>query len=97
IEQVPELAREIKTQQQFMFTACEEIGDFRAGEDMEGRERPRHRFVGGVVPEHIREMGIELKKGFSKLTDLFTRLTDILKEAMDGEGAGGIASHQAEE
>lgn len=85
IEQVPELAREIKTQQQFMFTACEEIGDFRAGEDMEGRERPRHRFVGGVVPEHIREMGIELKKGFSKLTDLFTRLTDILKEAMDGE------------
>lgn len=41
-------------------------------------------------------MGIELKKGFSKLTDLFTRLTDILKEAMDGEGAGGIASHQAE-
>ncbi|MCB2813695.1 hypothetical protein KQ880_15385, partial [Listeria monocytogenes] len=58
---------------------------------------PRHRFVGGVVPEHIREMGIERKKGFSKLTDLFTRLPDILKEAMDGEGAGGSASHQAEE
>ncbi|NBA94603.1 ATP-dependent DNA helicase DinG [Pseudomonas sp. R5(2019)] len=97
VEQVPELAREIKTQQQFMFTVCEELADFRAGEDMEGRERPRHRFVGGVVPEHIREMGIELKKGFSRLTDLFTRLTELLKEGMDGEVKIGIASHQAEE
>ncbi|GGU67347.1 ATP-dependent DNA helicase DinG [Pseudomonas laurentiana] len=97
IEQVPELAREIKTQQQFMFTACEQLADFRAGEDMEGRERPRHRFVAGVVPEHMREMGIELKKGFSRLNDLFTRLTELLKEGMDGEVNIGIASHQAEE
>jgi len=97
IEQVPELAREIKTQQQFMFSACEQLADFKPGEDMEGRERPRHRFVGGVIPEHMREMGIELKKGFSKLTDLFTRLSDLLKEGMDGEKNIGIASHQAEE
>ncbi|WP_137818800.1 ATP-dependent DNA helicase DinG [Pseudomonas sp. 2FG] len=97
IEQVPELAREVRTQQQFMFNACEQLADFKAGEDMEGRERPRHRFVGGLVPEHLREMGIELKKGFSRLTDLFTRLTDLLKEGMDGESAIGIASHQAEE
>ncbi len=62
IEQVPELAREIKTQQQFMFSACEQVADFRPGEDVEGRERPRHRFVGGMIPEHMREMGIELKK-----------------------------------
>jgi ATP-dependent DNA helicase DinG len=97
IEQVPELARELKTQQQFMFAACEQIADFKAGEDMEGRERPRHRFVGGVVPEHLTELGLELKKGFSKLNDLFTGVTELLKEAMDGEGAVGIASHQAEE
>lgn len=97
IEQVPELAREIKTQQQFMFSACEQLADFRAGEDMEGRERPRHRFAAGVVPEHMREMGIELKKGFSRLTDVFTRLTELLKEGMDGEVNIGIASHQAEE
>ncbi|WP_166358788.1 ATP-dependent DNA helicase DinG [Pseudomonas akapageensis] len=97
IEQVPELAREIKTHQQFMFSACEQLADFKAGEDMEGRERPRHRFVAGVVPEHMREMGIELKKGFSRLTDLFTRLTELLKEGMDGEVNIGIASHQAEE
>ncbi len=97
IEQVPELAREVRTQQQFMFNACEQLADFKAGEDMEGRERPRHRFVGGLVPEHLREMGIELKKGFSRLTDVFTRLTELLKEGMDGEGAIGIASHQAEE
>ncbi len=97
IEQVPELARAIKTQQQFMFSACEQVAEFKPGEDMEGRERPRHRFVGGRVPEHLRELGLELKKGFSKLTDLFTGLTEKLKEAMDGEAAIGIASHQAEE
>ena len=97
IEQVPELAREIKTHQQFMFSACEQLADFKAGEDMEGRERPRHRFVAGVVPEHMREMGIELKKGFSRLTDLFTRLAELLKEGMDDEVNIGIASHQAEE
>lgn len=97
VEGVPELAREIRTQQQFMFNACEEIADFRAGEDMEGRDRPRHRFEAGVVPEHLRELGIELKKGFSRLQDVFTRLTELLKEAMDGEGSIGIASHQAEE
>jgi ATP-dependent DNA helicase DinG len=97
IEQVPELAREIKTQQQFMFSACEQLADFRAGEDMQGRERPRHRFVGGLVPEHLREMALELKKGFARLNDLFSRLTEQLKKAMDGEVSIGIASHQAEE
>ena len=97
VEQVPELARELRTQQQFMFAACEQVADFRAGEDMEGRERPRHRFPAGVVPEHLREQGLELKKGFARLTDLFTRLAELLKEAMDGEGSVGIASHQAEE
>ncbi|RMS23056.1 ATP-dependent helicase, DinG family, partial [Pseudomonas coronafaciens pv. garcae] len=75
----------------------EQLADFRPGEDMQGRERPRHRFVGGVIPEHIREMGIELKKGFARLDDLFTRLTELLKEGMDGEVNIGIASHQAEE
>lgn len=97
IEQMPELARELKSHQQFMFSACEQLADFRAGEDMEGRERPRHRFVGGVVPEHLRELGQELKKGFSRLFELFTSVTELLKEAMDGEGAVGVASHQAEE
>ncbi|MDD0844284.1 ATP-dependent DNA helicase DinG [Pseudomonas sp. Gutcm_11s] len=98
IEQVPEQARELRTQQQFMFSACEQLADFRAGEDMEGRERPRHRFEGGLVPEHLRELGIELKKGFAKLTDVFTRLTELLKQAMDDEGTSlGLASHQAEE
>ncbi|MBA1272448.1 ATP-dependent DNA helicase DinG [Stutzerimonas azotifigens] len=97
IEGVPELARELRTQQQFMFTACEQVADFKAGEDMEGRERPRHRFVGGLVPEHLRELGLELKKGFAKLNDVFTRLAELLKEAMDGEATVGIASHQAEE
>ena len=97
VEGIPEIARELRTQQQFMFSACEQVADFKAGEDMEGRERPRHRFVGGVVPGHLVELGTELKKGFAKLTDLFTRIAELLKEAMDGETGSGIASHQAEE
>jgi ATP-dependent DNA helicase DinG len=97
IEQVPELARALRTQQQFMFTLCEQIADFRPGEDVEGRERPRYRFEGGVVPDAMREAGLELKKGFGQLNDLFTRLADLLKESMDGEKNIGIASHQAEE
>ena len=97
IEGVPELARDMRSQQQFMFAACEQLADFKAGEDMEGRERPRHRFVGGVVPEHLIELGIELKKGFAKLTDLFTRLTELLKETMDDEPGTGLSSAQAEE
>ncbi|MBD1601674.1 ATP-dependent DNA helicase DinG [Pseudomonas typographi] len=97
VEQVPELARELKGQQQFMYGACEQLADFHAGEDMEGRERPRHRFAAGLVPEHLRDMGLELKKGFGRLTDLFTRLAELLKEGMDGEKNIGIASHQAEE
>ena len=97
IEGVPELARELRSQQQFMFAACEQVAEFQTGEDVEGRERPRHRFPGGVVPEHLHELGIELKKGFSRLTDVFTRLSELLKEAMDGDAGAGLASHQAEE
>lgn len=97
IEQIPELARDLRTQQQFMFSACEQVADFRAGEDMEGRERPRHRFKAGVVPEHLRELGLALKKGFSQLSDLLARVAELLKEAMDGEVGTGLASHQAEE
>ncbi|SDU19056.1 ATP-dependent DNA helicase DinG [Pseudomonas pohangensis] len=94
---VPELARELRTQQQFMFSACEELADFRNGEDMEGRERPRHRFVAGVVPEHLLELASELKKGFARLNDLFTRLAEMLKQAMDGEAGVGLGRQQAEE
>ena len=94
---VPELARDLRTQQQFMFSACEELADFRSGDDGEGRERPRHRFVAGVVPEHLVELATELKKGFARLNDLFTRLAELLKQAMDGEAGVGLGSQQAEE
>jgi ATP-dependent DNA helicase DinG len=97
VEQAPELAKALKSQQQFMFSACEQVADFKPGEDPEGRERPRHRFIGGVVPEHLIELGAELKKGFSQLAEVFSRVSERLKEAMDGEGGQGISSLQAEE
>ena len=97
LEQIPEIAKDLRNQQQFMFAACEQVADFKPSEDVEGRERPRHRFTAGVVPPHLLEMGGELKSGFSKLADLLSRLTDMLKEAMDPENGAPIASHQAEE
>ena len=97
LEQIPELARELRQQGQFMYNACEELGDFRAGEDMEGRDRPRHRFPGGVIPDHICDLGQLLRQGFARLNDLLTRLTDQLKQALDGEPIAGLGNQQAEE
>ncbi|MCJ8170114.1 ATP-dependent DNA helicase DinG [Atopomonas sediminilitoris] len=96
IEPLPELAREIKSQQQFVFSACESLAEFHLGEDEQGRERPRHRFPGGVIPSELREMGQELKKGFSRLNDQLSKITDLLKEGMEGE-AIGISAQQAEQ
>lgn len=96
LEEIPSAARELKVQQQFMFNACEELADFKLAEDNEGREKPRFRFVGGVIPEHIESIGLELKKGFLRLTDSLNRVTDLLKKAMDDEPVG-VSSAQAEE
>ena len=96
VERIPELARNLRTHQMFMFTACEEIADFSQDTEGESRERPRHRFVGGIVPEHLLGMAQELKRGFSQLAEGLTSINEILKQAMDGEPVG-LASHQAEE
>ncbi|MFT0211059.1 ATP-dependent DNA helicase DinG [Pseudomonas sp. F1_0610] len=96
LEEIPSVARELKVQQQFMLNACEELADFKLAEDSEGREKPRFRFVGGVIPEHIESLGLELKKGFLGLTDSLNRVTDLLKKAMDDEPVG-VSSVQAEE
>ncbi|WP_150302595.1 ATP-dependent DNA helicase DinG [Pseudomonas saliphila] len=96
LEQVPAQARDLRPHQQFMTQALAEAGDFANIEDLTGTMRPQHRFEHGVVPEHLREMGTELKGGFGRITDLLQRMVDILKEAMDGE-AVGVHQTQAEE
>ena len=96
LEQVPGLARDLKPHQQFMAQALGEVADFASAEDLSGQIRPQHRFPDGVIPAHLREMGVELKAGFGRISDLLQRLVDLLKEAMDGE-AIGVTSHQAEE
>jgi ATP-dependent DNA helicase DinG len=96
LEQVPQVARDLKPHQQFMAQALTEVSDFASAEDLSGQVRPQHRFKDGVVPEHLCDMGVELKAGFGRITDLLQRLVDQLKDAMDGE-AVGVTSHQAEE
>lgn len=96
LEQVPQQARELKPHQQFMSQALGEVADFASAEDLSGQVRPQYRFEHGVVPEHIREMSLELKAGFGRITDLLQRMVDTLKEAMDGEVVG-VHQTQAEE
>lgn len=97
LEPVPELARSLRTQMQFMFTLCEQLAEFRPNSDPDSYEKPRYRFIGGVVPDQLSELGLELKKEFIKLADVFTRVTDLLKKAMDDEPSLGVPSQQAEE
>ena len=96
LEQVPAQARDLKPHQQFMTQALAEVADFASAEDLSGHVRPQFRFEHGVVPEHLREMGMELKAGFGRVTDLLQRVVDLLKEAMDGESVG-VHQVQAEE
>ena len=96
LEQVPQQARELKPHQQFMSQALGEVADFASSEDFSGHIRPQHRFEHGVVPEHLREMSLELKAGFGRISDVLQRLVDLLKDAMDGE-VTDVHQTQAEE
>lgn len=96
LEQVPVQARDLKPHQQFMTQALGEVADFASAEDLSGHVRPQYRFEHGVVPDHLRDMGTELKAGFGRITDSLQRLVDLLKEAMDGESVG-VHQTQAEE
>lgn len=97
LEAVPELAKSLRSHMQFMFTFCEQLAEFKPNHDPDSYEKPRYRFIGGVVPEQLSELGVELKKEFAKLTDIFSRVTELLKKAMDDEPGMGVPSHQAEE
>lgn len=96
LEQVPVQAKDLRPHQQFMQQALGEVADFASSEDFTGHIRPQHRFENGLIPDHLRDMGTELKAGFGRLSDLLQRLVDLLKEAIDGE-AVGVPEHQAEE
>ncbi|MBA6418535.1 MULTISPECIES: ATP-dependent DNA helicase DinG [Pseudomonas] len=97
IEKVPLEARELKPHQQFMQQAMGDVADFSSAEDLRGNIRPQHRFEHGIVPQELVDMGLELKAGFGRITDLLQRLVDMLKEAMDGEATIGVSESQAEE
>ena len=96
MEQIPALISSLREQQGFVFTTCRELAEFAPVGNHE-YEQPRHRFQGGVVPEALREQGLELKKGFMQLTDIFSRINDHLKKAMEDEPGTPIDSQLAEE
>lgn len=97
LEQSIPLLQSLKEQQQLMFGLCESQLSLQQTEQAEGRERLWYRFPGGIIPDPLREAGQGLQQGFAQLTNLLTRQTERLKQAMDGEASVGLASHQAEE
>lgn len=97
LEPLPELAKSLRQQQQFVYQSCEQVAEFKPPTELAEYERPRYRFAAGVVPEGLREQGLELKKGFMQLVDAFGRVNEILKKAIDEEPGTGIDSRQAEE
>ncbi len=64
-------------------------------DDAKGRQTERKRFVGGVVPDELRQFGMQVEhlavRQFTKLE----MMLDLLKEALDAEG-GSIDRQQAE-
>ncbi len=97
MEQVPELAKQLHEQQQLIFITCEQLADFKPSTEYEGYERPRYRFADGIVPEGLREQGIELKKGFQQLTDKLARINELLKKVLEDEPGLGIDRNTAEQ
>ena len=92
LEPVAGMAKSLRTHMQFIFNFCEQLAEFRPNTDPDSYEKPRYRFSGGVVPNELSELGLELKKEFIQLTDIFNRVTDLLKKAMDEEPGVGVPS-----
>ena len=97
LEQATVSAKELRPLQQFMFNACEEIAAFDWGAQQESYEAPRYRFIGGIIPEPLLELGSQLKQGFSQLVTQLSSVTELLKKVMDEDTSLGITSMQAEE
>ncbi|MBS7325000.1 MAG: ATP-dependent DNA helicase DinG [Thiopseudomonas sp.] len=96
LEKAPELARSLREHQQFAYATCQGIAEFAPVGNSE-YEQPRHRFAGGLVPDALREQGLELKKGYMQLADVLSRMVDHLKKAMEDEGDSALDSSLAEE
>ncbi|TWH64891.1 ATP-dependent DNA helicase DinG [Azomonas agilis] len=97
LERLIEQLKEGRTVQQTLLSLCEQLANFRPPESPETQERPSHRFVGGVIPDPLKVIGQELKGHFQRSADNLNRLTDILRQAMNGDISSGINSYQAEQ
>lgn len=95
LETIPSINDRLKQHHQFMLTACR--GLLHIPEHADDNEQVQYRFNHGIVPEELTALAIELKKGFAELTDCLTRLTDQLKEAIDGKLNLMIPSYIAED
>lgn len=96
LEKVPELIPSLKEQLHFMLTTLTQL--FTIPEHPNDQQEPaRYRFAHGVVPDEITNQATELKKGFTLLVDYLTRLTEQLKQAIDGKASLSIPSYVAED
>lgn len=97
LEKIPELIAPLKEQQHFMLNACMGLFAIPEAKNPENQEAPRYRLTNGIVPENLLTIATELKKGFAGLVDCLSRLTEQLKQAMDGKVNLSIPSYIAED
>jgi len=85
-----ETARDLRDKQQAVLHLCEQLTGF------DGSTLPCHRFVGGRIPEALRESGQILLTGFAALSQALEGFVERLKNVLDGQDREGIPRIQAE-
>lgn len=96
LERVPEAIQPLKEQLRLMLNVLMQLFTL-TEQPKEKQESLRYRFAHGIIPQEIIEQATELKKGFTLLVDYLTRLTEQLKQTIDGKINLSIPSYVAED
>ena len=84
-----------RERQQHLFSLCEQVAAFPA-RSADQRDMPRHRFAAGQVPEPLRALGQEQHQDMRRISDCLTRITETLRQALNGDGTASIDRLKAE-
>lgn len=96
LEKIPEMIVSLKEKLYFMLTACKELFS-KINHLTAEHEIPTFRFEHGIIPDNLIDIAIELKKGFAALVDCLSRLTEQLKQNIEGKITINIPSYLAED
>lgn len=96
LEKIPEIIVFLKEKLHFMLVVTKEFFSTARDQTIE-QHIPIYRFEHGILPKNILSMAIELKKGFASLVDCLSRLTEQLKQSLEGKIKINIPSYMIED